>query len=56
MAGEELPSCWEAVSFGSLRDERRPHYLVLALFAGGGVYLVNEATTSDLGYWTWAAG
>ena len=33
-----------------------PHYLVLAFFAGGGVYLANEATTSDQSYWTWGSG
>jgi len=33
-----------------------PHYLVLAFFAGGGVYLANEATSSDQSYWTWGSG
>jgi hypothetical protein len=33
-----------------------PHYLVIAIFAGGGVYLANEATTSDQTYWTWGSG
>jgi hypothetical protein len=33
-----------------------PHYLVLAFFAGGGVYLANEATASDQSYWTWGSG
>lgn len=33
-----------------------PHYLVLAFFAGGGVYVVNEATASDQSYWTWGSG
>jgi hypothetical protein len=33
-----------------------PHYLVLAFFAGGGVYAVNEATASDQSYWTWGSG
>jgi hypothetical protein len=33
-----------------------PHYLVIAIFAGGGVYLANEATTSDQSTWNWASG
>jgi hypothetical protein len=33
-----------------------PHYLVLAFFVGGGVYLANEATTSDQSYWNWGSG
>src|SRR3954463_2352669 len=33
-----------------------PHYLVLAFFAGGGVYLANEATTSEQSFWTWGSG
>jgi hypothetical protein len=32
-----------------------PHYLVVAFFAGGGVYLANEATSSDQSYWTWGS-
>lgn len=33
-----------------------PHYLVIAFFAGGGVYLANEVTTSDQSYWNWGSG
>jgi hypothetical protein len=33
-----------------------PHYLVLGFFAGGGVYLANEATTSNQSAWTWGSG
>lgn len=33
-----------------------PHYLVLAFFAGGGVYVVNEATASEQSSWTWGSG
>jgi hypothetical protein len=33
-----------------------PHYLVIAFFAGGGVYIANEATTSDQSYWNWGSG
>jgi hypothetical protein len=33
-----------------------PHYLVIAFFAGGGVYLANEATTSEQSYWNWGSG
>jgi hypothetical protein len=33
-----------------------PHYLVLAFFAGGGVYLANEATANDQNYLTWGSG
>src|SRR3978361_2176269 len=33
-----------------------PHYFILAFFAGGGVYLANEATTSDQSYWNWGSG
>ena len=33
-----------------------PHYLVLAFFAGGGVYLANEATRSDQSYLNWGSG
>jgi hypothetical protein len=33
-----------------------PHYLILAFFAGGGVYLANEATASDQSVWTWGSG
>jgi hypothetical protein len=33
-----------------------PHYLVIAFFAGGGVYLANEATASDQSYWSWGSG
>jgi len=33
-----------------------PHYLVLAFFAGGGVYIANRATASDQSYWNWGSG
>jgi uncharacterized protein DUF4389 len=33
-----------------------PHYLVIAFFAGGGVYLANEATANDQNAWTWGSG
>jgi hypothetical protein len=33
-----------------------PHYLVLGFFAGGGVYLANEATTSEQSAWSWGSG
>lgn len=33
-----------------------PHYLVLAFFAGGGVYLANQATANDQHAWTWGSG
>ena len=33
-----------------------PHYLVMAFFAGGGVYLANEATANDQSPWTWGSG
>jgi hypothetical protein len=33
-----------------------PHYLVVAFFAGGGVYLANEATANDQNAWTWGSG
>jgi hypothetical protein len=33
-----------------------PHYLVVAFFAGGGVYLANEAADSDQSPWAWGSG
>jgi hypothetical protein len=33
-----------------------PHYVVLAFFGGGGVYLANEATSSEQSNWTWGSG
>jgi hypothetical protein len=33
-----------------------PHYLVIAFFAGGGVYIANEATANDQNAWTWGSG
>jgi hypothetical protein len=33
-----------------------PHYLVIAFFGGGGVYLANEATSGEQSNWTWGSG
>jgi hypothetical protein len=33
-----------------------PHYLVVGIFLGGGVYLANEAVLSDHVPWVWAGG
>jgi hypothetical protein len=33
-----------------------PHYLVIAFFGGGGVYLANEATNGEQSNWTWGSG
>jgi hypothetical protein len=33
-----------------------PHYLVIAFFSGGGVYLANAAAANDQKAWTWGSG
>jgi hypothetical protein len=33
-----------------------PHYAVVAIFAGGGIYVANEATTSQQTPWVWGGG
>ena len=33
-----------------------PHYLVVAIFAGGGIYVANEATAGEHAPWIWGGG
>ncbi|WP_053208309.1 DUF4389 domain-containing protein [Jiangella muralis] len=33
-----------------------PHYLVIAFFVGGGIYLVDQTATADSSPWLWSGG
>jgi hypothetical protein len=33
-----------------------PHYLIVGFFVGGGLYIANEAASSDRAPWYWSAG